>query len=58
LVGTSSVIQQLISAVPIGYAHVISAIIYYELREFKEGVTPDSIANAFANEFNQFHKRS
>ena len=58
LVGGSSVIQQLISAVPIGFAHVTSVIIYYELREFKEGATVDSIANAFTNEFNQFHRRS
>ena len=40
-------IQQFIGAVPIALGSVITAVTYYELRNVKEGVSIDSLANVF-----------
>ena len=45
--GASSVIEQFINVVPMVFAHIVTAVTYYELRNVKEGVTIDSLANVF-----------
>ena len=41
------VIQQLILAVPAAFIHVVTAVIYYGLRESKEGVDIEHLVNVF-----------
>ena len=39
--------QQLALAVPMAFSNVITAVIYFELRNIKEGIAVDSLANVF-----------
>ena len=43
----SSLIQQLANAFPLAFTQVMTAVMYYELRNVKEGVTVESLANVF-----------
>ena len=44
---TISVLQGLASAVQLAFVQVMTAVIYYELRDVKEGVSVNSLANVF-----------
>ena len=43
----SSVLQQLATSVPMAFGSVMTAVMYYELRNVKEGVSIDSLVNVF-----------
>ena len=42
-----SIVELLVDAVPLAFFNVMTAVIYYELRSVKEGVSIDSLANVF-----------
>jgi len=42
-----SVVELIVDAIPMAFLNVMTAVIYYELRSVKEGVSIDSLANVF-----------
>ena len=44
---TSYLLQQLVNVAPIAFGQVMTAVMYYELRNVKEGISVDQLANVF-----------